>query len=330
MRHILHILAASALLAACTGAAPAPAPVKGPKGDLAYFELRGNVKTMESHGATYNFDEDGRLVIDPEDGKVEIATDPDNGLTYYTYTPEGDDPFMYWSEFRPFRRGYDSNGRLSEIAFHYEMCIGIYYNDDGTVSREDWVEESWGGCSFYNYVDGVRTTAINQSGDIASLSGIFEEDIIWDTFICYTYDQCGNWTSRFGVSHYNGGVVGNVTRRSIEYHSVDKPSDFEPIMEGIILSGILGADDVALCFTDIDNEYYGPSGLCQISDGKGLRVMSVDNYDRSSGHLVMNLRDSKDQDAGSFSGTLTPTSYSGTYTPAHGKSVEFNFTNEQP
>lgn len=327
MKNELVLAGLAIICAACTsiGTSSTVSKKGAPKGDLAYYELRGNVKTMTENGATYNFDEDGRLVIDPADGKVEISKDPDNGLTYYTYTPVGEDPFEYWDALRPFRRGYDKDGRLCEIAYHYEMWIGLFYNEDGTVSREDWAEESWGGCSFYNYQGGVRSTAVNQTGEIADLSGYLSDELLWDNFICYSYDECGNWTARFAISHSNGNVNAYATSRTIEYYSKDKPSGFTPQMEGLVLSGKIGADAV-MCLTDLDSQYYGPNGVYQLETG-GPRILSTVEYNRDNGHLVMEARYRNGEKVGTFDGTLRldgKPGYKGVFTNEKAKTVDFD------
>lgn len=330
MKNSVLILAGAAMICvACSsiGTSSSTTSPKGAKGDLAYYELRGNVKTMTENGATYNFDEDGRLIIDPADGKVEISKDPDNGLTYYTYSPVGEDPFEYWSAMRPYRRGYDKDGRLREIAYHYEMWIGLFYNEDGTVSREDWAEESWGGCSFYNYQGGVRSTAVNQSGEIVELSGIMDEEILWDDFVCYSYDECGNWTARFGISHFNGNVNCYATKRTIEYYSKDKTDAIDHSLEGLILSGTIGADAI-MCLTDLDTKYYGPNGVYQLETG-GPRVLSAVEYDRDNGHLVMEARYRNGDVVGTFDGMLRldgKPGYKGVFTNEKAKTVDFELS----
>ncbi|MCR5017190.1 MAG: hypothetical protein K6A64_00145 [Bacteroidales bacterium] len=301
----------------------------GPKGDLAFFELRGNVKSLEEAGAEYNFDKDGKLIIDPEDGTVEISSE--EGNTCYTYTPvNGEDPFAYWGPIRPFKRVYDKNGTLRSVAYHYEMNIDLYYNEDGTVSREDWGEERWGGCNFYNYLDGMRTTAVNHSGDVASTGGVLEEEVFWDDFVCYTYDECGNWISRFTVTHYNGRVYGSAGRRKIEYYSKDVPATRPHALEGLVLTGTIGAD-ADMCLVDFDNEYYGPNGLYQLEgDGVELRIVEKIEYDKASGHLIMQSSRHDGTPIGTFDGTLTnspgKSRYVGTFTNVKGHQVSFDLS----
>jgi len=326
MKHILCILAVLPLIATCFG--PKESAVKG---DLSYFDLRGNVKSMSQDGATFNFDKDGRLIIPKEDGQVEIGKEPGDELTYYTYTPVAEeDPFSYWGVIRPFKRGYDKNGVLKFIAFHYEMGTYLYYNDDGTVSREDWGEESWGGCAYYNYMDGMRVSAVSQSGEVATFSGVIDEEMFWDDFVCFSYDECGNWTSRFEVTHYNGTVHGNISRRTIEYYSKDAPASYSKPLEGLVLSGEIGVD-ARMCIMNLDDAYSGAEGFYQLdADGVEIRQIKSAYYDKASGRLVMKASDRYGSEIGSFDGIITlkpgKSTYKGTFSNSKGRSVEFSLS----
>lgn len=211
------------------------------KGDLAFLELQGDVKSM-TNDLEYTFDKEGLLYAegmkDTLDFEGKRCINLENGYEQMT------------SLAKPFSRTYDENGRLVEIYPSYESMQCISYNEDGTVSELEWFDEGYSGKVCYEYKDGfVSHTTMYDFGFQEEEGEVTTSDVV-----AYEVDKKGNWTRRFVLYRDSEGNVTDhvLETRQIQYFS--GRSTLDPSRSKLLLTGSVGASDMIIGLNAFDGE----------------------------------------------------------------------------
>lgn len=309
-------MALCAVLSSCKDSA---GDGKSPKGDLAFFDLYGQVKSMkqvqEDNNVWYYFDKEGKLDFEAE---KEEWTDEETGEKCTTYTYEGAG-WDEWSQARPFRRTYDSSGRLISRSVGYEDMDEVSYNEDGTVSVEDWGAESLFGKDEYTYASQPvrRVSMMGTTGDAVDEEA--EEEIYTESYEAFIFDTHGNWTDRFVLESNDGKYSARIDSRIITYYD-EAPEDRYQDVNDKIFSGYVGEEEGGMCLLD-DHGYF----FIKRGEENVVRKITVNGYDKETGKWSFSAGYMNGDPLGEFVGTYDGYNIKGIFTNKSGLSVSMDF-----
>lgn len=233
------------------------------KGDLALFQLQGDVKSLEMDGEEYRFDENGILIVD---GARETVNDEGKKCIIFDELSED----VMHGPSRPYMRIYGDDGKVQEVWTYYGSMQQLKYGGDGRLADLSWGDEGYSGKESYTYDDGIMVLCDSHDYGFEN-----EQDKTSSSYIiAYDVDAKGNWTRRFLIVNDDEDNLINylVQDRTIYYYS--GPQKTDPERSKLLLSGKVVDDwGVVLGFKEMtarEDRYVGymiyGDFLCGVSD----------------------------------------------------------------
>ena len=216
MKKVLFFLIGLGFLCSCATHAPT--------GDLQYFDLRGNVSSLDNEyffpNSTASFDKDGYLIIDDENATVDTLSRLDNYMLKEYRGPFRVIKFDIYEKIGAYENGrpiveykdliYDSSNRLIAIDGIFNSFY-LYYDDEGWLCSIVSFEE---GGMVTDFTYDKKGTRIKEHCFVPVITNdgymdrhkVAEENWTLE-YERHRFDKHGNWVARWAVKRDLDGTI---------------------------------------------------------------------------------------------------------------------------